>query len=96
MIPLIGHSRGHTGLAVRDGDRWLLHCGDAYFNRNEINTPPSCPAGLAAFQTLMAAHAKARTANQERLRELARAHGDQVRLFCAHDPVELDHHATAT
>lgn len=91
MIPLVGHTRGHTGIAVRDGDGWLIHCGDAYFHREEIMTPHSCPPGLDAFQRLMAADAKARIANQERLRELARNHGETVRLFCAHDPVELQH-----
>ena len=29
-------------------------------------------------------------ANQERLRELAARHGDEVTLFCAHDPHELE------
>jgi glyoxylase-like metal-dependent hydrolase (beta-lactamase superfamily II) len=90
LIPLVGHSRGHTGIAVRDGERWMLHCGDAYFHRNEVATPHSVPAGMGAFQKLMAADAKAREANQERLRELARTHGDEVRLFCAHDAVELE------
>jgi hypothetical protein len=37
----------------------------------------------------MAADEGARRRNQERLRELAREHGDEVRLFCAHDHVEL-------
>ncbi|HTR89992.1 MAG TPA: MBL fold metallo-hydrolase, partial [Solirubrobacteraceae bacterium] len=32
LIPLAGHTRGHTGVAIRDGEGWLLHCGDAYFN----------------------------------------------------------------
>ncbi len=32
----------------------------------------------------------ARLDNQARLRALAAAHGDEVRLFCAHDPVEFD------
>jgi glyoxylase-like metal-dependent hydrolase (beta-lactamase superfamily II) len=89
MIPLVGHTRGHTAIAVRDGDRWLLHCGDAYFHHGEVETPASCPPGLAVFQKLMADDGAARTANLERLRELARSHGDEVRLFCAHDPVEL-------
>ena len=90
MVPLIGHTLGHTGIAIkRDGD-WLLHCGDAYFYHNEIATPPSCPPGLRFFQNLNNADRRQRLANQERLRELARRHGDEVQLVCSHDPDELD------
>lgn len=90
LIPLPGHSIGHTAVAVRDGDGWLLHCGDAYFNRSEMATPPSAPKGIAGFERVMAADNKARVANQERLRELAASHSDEVRIFCAHDHVELE------
>jgi glyoxylase-like metal-dependent hydrolase (beta-lactamase superfamily II) len=87
LIPLLGHSRGHTGVALgRDGG-WDLHCGYSYFNHCE--TPPSCPPVLRFFQNLTASDNKARKANQERLRELAARHGDEVTLFCAHDPHEL-------
>ncbi|HEU4907169.1 MAG TPA: MBL fold metallo-hydrolase, partial [Solirubrobacterales bacterium] len=89
LIPLLGHSRGHTGVAIRDGDGWLLHCGDSYFNHGEMQTPPSCPPVLRFFQNMTASDNKARKANQERLRELADRHGDEVTLFCAHDPHEL-------
>jgi glyoxylase-like metal-dependent hydrolase (beta-lactamase superfamily II) len=90
LVPLLGHSRGHTGVAVRTGEGWLLHCGDAYFNHAEIATPPSCPPIMRIFQTAMATDNRARKANQERLRELARAHGDDVKIVCAHDPRELE------
>ena len=90
LIPLPGHSAGHTGVAVRDGEGWMLHCGDAYFNRSEMGTPPVAPKGIAAFERVIAADNKARMHNQERLRELAADHGDEVRLFCAHDHVELE------
>jgi glyoxylase-like metal-dependent hydrolase (beta-lactamase superfamily II) len=90
LIPLVGHSRGHTGVAIRDGDGWLLHCGDAYFHRGQMESPPRCPPGLRLFQAAMAADGSARTNNEQRLNELARDHGDEVRLFCAHDPVELE------
>jgi glyoxylase-like metal-dependent hydrolase (beta-lactamase superfamily II) len=90
LVPLLGHSRGHTGVAVKTGEGWLLHCGDAYFNHGEVATPPSCPPVLRFFQNLTVSDGKARKANQERLRELARAHGDEVKLFCAHDPRELE------
>ena len=90
LIPPPGHSAGHTGVAVRDGDGWLLHCGDAYFNRCELETPPVAPKGIAAFEGIIAADNDARLANQQRLRELAAAHSDEVRLVCAHDHVELE------
>ena len=90
MIPLAGHSLGHTGIAVKRSDGWLLHCGDAYFHRGEVQRPPSCPPGLKAFQAAVQANGKLRRENQERLRELAAAHGDQVQLICSHDPVLLE------
>jgi glyoxylase-like metal-dependent hydrolase (beta-lactamase superfamily II) len=89
IVPLPGHSRGHSAVAVRDGDGWLLHCGDAYFFHGEKRTPPSCPPGLRLFQATVGYDGKTRRANAERLRELAARHGDEVRLFCAHDLTEL-------
>jgi glyoxylase-like metal-dependent hydrolase (beta-lactamase superfamily II) len=90
LIPLVGHSTGHAGIAVRTGDGWLLHCGDAYFHRGEVETPPSCPWGLRTFESITGQDAKARHHNQERLRELAREHGAEVRLICSHDPELFD------
>jgi len=29
LIPLFGHTRGHCGVAIRDGERWVLQGGDA-------------------------------------------------------------------
>ena len=89
LVPLAGHSLGHTGVAIRADDGWLLHCGDAYFNHGEVETPSSCPPGLRLFQNLTAADGKARKANRERLRELAGRHGDEIALVCSHDPHEL-------
>jgi glyoxylase-like metal-dependent hydrolase (beta-lactamase superfamily II) len=90
LIPLPGHSLGHTGIAVHEADRWLLHCGDAYFHRAEVSTPPSCPPGLRVFQAMVQANGKLRRENQERLRELASTHAHEVGLVCAHDPVLLE------
>lgn len=90
LVPLVGHSKGHSGIAIRGGDGWLLHCGDAFFFRGEIETPRRCPRGLRVFQNITQHGRKARTQNQERLRELAREHGGEVRLICAHDPVMFE------
>jgi glyoxylase-like metal-dependent hydrolase (beta-lactamase superfamily II) len=89
LIPLAGHSRGHSGVALRTGEGWLLHCGDSYFHHGEIATPPHCPPGLRVFQNLNNADRKQRLANQERLRELNGRHGDEITLICSHDPREL-------
>ncbi|MBT3322040.1 MAG: MBL fold metallo-hydrolase [Anaerolineae bacterium] len=29
LIPLVGHSRGHCGVAIQREEGWFLHCGDA-------------------------------------------------------------------
>lgn len=92
LIPLTGHTRGHCGIAVKTGGRWMIHCGDAYFFRGEVESPASCPIGLMAFQSLVQINGAQRIANQRRLRELKHQHGGEVDLFCAHDPVELARH----
>jgi glyoxylase-like metal-dependent hydrolase (beta-lactamase superfamily II) len=90
LVPVVGHTRGHCAVAVRGDRGWLLHAGDAYFFHGEVDpeAPRSTP-GLAFFQRLVAMDDVARRANQVRLRELVRDHGSEVRVFSAHDPVEL-------
>jgi glyoxylase-like metal-dependent hydrolase (beta-lactamase superfamily II) len=90
LIPLIGHTHGHTGVAVRRGEDWLLHCGDAFFHHGEVATPPHCPRAIAAFATLDEVDRTARRGNVERLRELAARHGSEVELICSHDASYLD------
>lgn len=94
LVPLTGHTRGHCGVAVRTDRGWLLHCGDAYFFRGEMDAEPHCPIGLSLFQSLLQMHGPSRLANQRRLRELKQAHGGEVTLFSAHDPVELSNMRT--
>ena len=90
LVPLLGHSRGHTGVAVRRARGWLLHCGDAYFHHGQVETPPRCPPLLGVFQELTQADRRARLRNEERLRELAAREGDGVELICSHDPADLE------
>jgi glyoxylase-like metal-dependent hydrolase (beta-lactamase superfamily II) len=90
LVPLVGHSRGHTGVSIKTEEGWLLHCGDAYFNHWEMTTPPKCPPMLRFFQALTQSDAAARASNQERLRELVRTHGNEVTTFCSHDPHQLE------
>lgn len=64
MVPLPGHTFGHTGVAVHDGARWLLLAGNAYFYHQErdLLRPWGTP-GLRFYQTLMEKERRARLAN---------------------------------
>ena len=100
MVPLHGHTRGHSGVAVRQGEGWLLHAGDAYFSTGDKETPRTCPPGLRAYQAGLAVDGGQRRKNLARLQELHRKHGPagdgRVTVFCAHDKAELDALRSAT
>ena len=91
MVPMIGHTHGHAGIAVLRGDRWLLQASDAYFYRGEMDVQrPHCTPGLRFYQWMMEKNRGARLWNQHRLRELKRTTSHQVEIFCAHDIVEFE------
>lgn len=90
-VPLPGHTRGHACIAVRTKERWLLHAGDAYFHRATLDGGTSAvPFGLRLFERNAAIDYARVRANHARLAELSRAHREDVTVFSAHDPVELD------
>ncbi len=91
MVPLAGHTLGHGGIAVRTAEGWLLHAGDAYFFRGEMDTAEyRCPPMLRLYQRILAADDGMRLNNQARLVQLKQKHGRQIRLFCAHDAKEFE------
>ncbi len=96
FVPLPGHTLGHAGVAIRTGAlrsdvEWVLQTGDAYFHHGEMDpVRPHCTPGLRFYQWMMEQDRGRRLANQQRLRELRRAHGEQVRILCSHDPMEFE------
>lgn len=92
LVPLAGHTWGHSGVAVQEDDgKWLFYAGDAYFYRGEVGSERyDCPPGLRAYQTMMEVDRAARLKNLERVRRLSLEHEGEVRIFCAHDAVEYD------
>lgn len=90
LVPLPGHSAGHAGVAVRDGDgRWLLHAGDAYMYHGELEqTPPLSHPVFDPIQRGAQTDAAARAATRDRLRALCSERPDEVTVFSAHDPWE--------
>lgn len=90
IVPVQGHTRGHSVVAVDDGAGWLVHCGDAYFDRRSISAPDEVPKGIRRLEKALAIDDGLRAKNLERLRGLQAAGGQGMRLFCAHDPVQMD------
>ncbi|MBX9628539.1 MAG: MBL fold metallo-hydrolase [Gemmataceae bacterium] len=86
LVPLFGHTLGHCGMAVQQGDRWALHVGDAYFLRVELSTDDH---PVSALSTARAVDDPNRRATLEQVRRLHRDHADRIDLFGYHDPTEL-------
>ncbi|VTR97730.1 MBL fold metallo-hydrolase [Tuwongella immobilis] len=82
LVSLPGHTVGHCGVAIADGDRWLLHVGDAYYLRVELSTDDHPVSQLATFR---AADNHQRLASLAQLRRLANAHADAIEMTGYHD-----------
>lgn len=90
LIPLLGHTRGHCGVAVQSNGKWMLNAGDSYFCHGEMEPKPWCTPALAAFQRIVVIDNELRLQNQQRLRELVASHSSEVTVHSAHCPVEFD------
>lgn len=92
MIPLHGHTPGHTGYAVNTGDGWLLHAGDTYLRKEELAAArgtATTSRGLRVYHRANSVSERDRRANVARLAELQAAHGDDVTVCCSHDATEF-------
>jgi glyoxylase-like metal-dependent hydrolase (beta-lactamase superfamily II) len=90
IVPLPGHSIGHCGVVVRSGCGWLLHAGDAYMQRAELQAAPAGPARTGLFQPVMQADGRARLDSLAQPSGLARNHSNAIKIFSAHDKVEFE------
>lgn len=88
LLPMHGHTRGHSAVIVKHGERWLVHAGDAYFHRNAVEPTGSVPFGFAVFERAMQMDAAARRASVAALKQLRTSYPD-VEIFCAHDASEF-------
>jgi hypothetical protein len=81
-------------VAVRDADKWLLHGGDAYYHQGEVDPFDRWSIPMwEALEEITETDRSLRIANQARLRELLRDHGDEVEVFSAHDPWPFEQYA---
>jgi glyoxylase-like metal-dependent hydrolase (beta-lactamase superfamily II) len=88
LVPMHGHTRGHSAIVVKSGDRWKVHAGDAYFHSHTVDgSNRKVPSGFAAFERLVQIDGAQRRASAAALRQLHASYTD-LDLFCAHDPAE--------
>ena len=87
LIPLFGHTVGHTGIAVRSRDGWVLHAGDAYYQRDELFGQVG--QWGAMMGNLIHQDPQCARSNQVRLKTLIDEH-PEVEVFCSHDPAECN------
>lgn len=93
LVPLGGHSPGHTAVAVRNDDGWLLHVGDVYYFHGEVRLDPApAPPVLDSLQLAVETDRMLRLDNLDRLRRLGRDHAADVQIISAHDPWEFQRH----
>lgn len=84
LVPLAGHTLGHSGVAIQTDTGWLLHAGDAFFDPRELESKPHCRMGLRLYQRMLDVDRNARLQNQARLRALKQS-CPEVEIFCSHD-----------
>jgi glyoxylase-like metal-dependent hydrolase (beta-lactamase superfamily II) len=87
LVPMPGHTRGHTCVAVDAGHRWVLHCGDAFYHRGTLDGKSPVPRVLRMQESLIAYDRNKVRDNHARLTELYRQQDPELVIVCAHDPV---------
>lgn len=84
LISLPGHTRGHACVAVDADHRWVLHCGDAFFQAGTLDGRPKARL-LTAWEWLTQFDRKRLPENHARLVELYRRPEPDLMMVSAHD-----------
>lgn len=89
LVPVVGHSRGHSAIAVyAGGTEWLLHAGDAYFHPSALGKASMLNrrgAFFTGFEYLVAAHPGHMRDGHRKLAALP----SDITVFSAHDQDEF-------
>ena len=91
LIPLNGHSAGHTGVFIPSSSGGLLHCGDAYMHHQTISKSiEDTPFGIKVFQRMVDYNTSTRVRNQLRLNDLYQKKKSEIEFICSHDIHEFE------
>ena len=87
LVPLFGHTKGHCGVAIAQGENWFLHVGDAYYLKDELTHPDHPIGGLARMR---ADDNDARLDSLNKIRAIEQLE-ERVFMCGYHDLTELPH-----
>lgn len=73
------------GVAVKAAGKWLLHCGDSYYDRREISGEGNPFFGWKIFQKIVHTNYKKALENQKHLSQLYHSNRNEIEVICAHD-----------
>ncbi|MFD1770150.1 MULTISPECIES: MBL fold metallo-hydrolase [Sphingobacterium] len=88
LIPLPGHTFGHCGIAIKNGDKWLFYVADAYYLREELSDMDHPVHELAEMR---ADDNKLRIDTLEKIRRLMQDH-PEIEIFGYHDISEFEYY----
>lgn len=89
MIPLFGHTPGHSGFAIKSEGKWLLHAGDSFYFKDDLATSFADRSILSeALATFLAVDQEKRIWNLERVRQLSTSH-PELKVINSHDPIYI-------
>lgn len=88
LVNLPGHTAGHAGVLVPgdDDEKDVLHAGDAFYHRGQLDPSVGRPRLLAIPERLMALQPAAVELTHAGLAALADRHRESLDVVCAHDP----------
>ncbi len=86
LVPLFGHTLGHCGVAIQQGEQWLWYVGDAYFLRVELEDDQH---PVAQFAISMAEDNSQRVQSLHQIKALKSNYAQQIEIFAYHDPTEF-------
>jgi glyoxylase-like metal-dependent hydrolase (beta-lactamase superfamily II) len=85
LVSLPGHTRGHACVAVDAGHRWILHCGDAFYQSATLDGRARVPRVLMAMESAVAWDLRKVRDNHNRLAELHQRQDPDLFIVNSHD-----------
>jgi glyoxylase-like metal-dependent hydrolase (beta-lactamase superfamily II) len=83
LVPLVGHSPGMCGVAIKSDTGWLWHCGDAYVRQMQVD--PNGPGTAFPKFAHGIENATFPISARRKVRNVLAEHGEEVTAICSHD-----------